>query len=236
MRINKYIARTGLTSRRKAETLVLNGNVKVNGVLVRELSFQVKEGDLVQVNGETVCLEDRRLYFAFNKPIGVVTTMSDEMGRPSVADYFADIQERVIPVGRLDINTSGLLIVTNDGDFANRIMHPSHEINKVYRARLQGQLSEKKVKILQEGLEIDGRKTAPAKVKVLRQTRGESDVEISIHEGRNRQVRKMFASLGCPVKSLKRIRVGPISLGNLQEGGYRKISLAEVEKLLELAK
>lgn len=236
MRINKYIAGTGLTSRRKAETLVLNGNVRVNGAIVRELSFQVEEGDVVEVNGRVVSLEDEKVYFVFNKPCGVVTTMDDEKGRPTVADFFTDVSERVVPVGRLDINTSGLLIVTNDGDFANMMMHPSREIDKVYHARIQGHLSEKKINLLEQGIEIEGRKTAPAKVKVLRTKKGESDVEISIHEGRNRQVRKMFSSVGCPVNSLKRVAYGSVRLGRLQEGSYKKIKPSEVKKLIDMAK
>lgn len=235
MRINKYIAGTGLTSRRKAEDLVLNGNVKVNGAVVKELSFQVQEGDVVEVNGRPIFLEDKKVYYAFNKPCGVVTTMADEMDRITVAQYFTEIEERVVPVGRLDINTSGLLIVTNDGEFANKMTHPSHEIEKVYLALVRGVLSDKKTNMLRRGLVIDGRKTAPAKVKVIKQKKGSSLVEITIHEGRNRQVRKMFAKVGCPVQELERVAFGSILLGRLKEGHYRKLSPTELKSLKELA-
>ena len=162
MRLNKYIAQAGIASRRKADELIINGNVKINGLPVKELGTDVKEGDVVEVNGRRIEAEGKKVYIALNKPLGYVTTSSDDKDRATVLDLVADIPERIFPVGRLDYNTSGLLILTNDGDFAYRLTHPKHHVYKTYRAVVQGQLSNERIARLRKGVDIGGFVTSPA--------------------------------------------------------------------------
>ena len=234
MRINKYIAQSGLCSRRKADEYVLNGNVRVNGQIMREPGYDVLPDDRVEVNGRQVEANEKPVYYLLNKPVGYITTMKDEQGRPSVADLIGDIDERVFPVGRLDGNTSGALILTNDGHIAYRLSHPKMLVYKTYRAMVKGVLSKEKEVRLRKGIDIGGYITKPARTAVLEQRPGSATVEISITEGRYHQVRKMFKAVGCPVQTLERISVGEIRLGRLKEGTYRKLTPKEIEWLKSL--
>ncbi len=234
MRINKFIAQSGLCSRRKADEYVLNGNVKVNGLVMREPGYDVAGDDRVEVNGRQVLADEKPVYYLLNKPVGYITTMNDEQGRPSVSDLLGDIEERVFPVGRLDGNTSGALILTNDGHIAYRISHPSKLVYKTYRAMVKGVVSREKEARLRKGVDIGGYITRPAKVNVLEQRPGSAVVEISITEGRYHQVKKMFKAVGCPVQTLERISVGEIRLGRLKTGTFRKLTAKELEWLKSL--
>ena len=231
MRINKYIAQAGICSRRKADELIANGNVKINGAVLKEPGYEVTDGDKVDVNGTQIDAKQKLEYVLINKPLGMVTTVSDDKERLTVMDVVADIDARLFPVGRLDYNTSGALIMTNDGEMAYRLTHPKHEVYKTYRARVAGILSNEKAARLRKGVDIGGFVTSPAKVNIIKGTQHSTIVEISIHEGKNRQVRKMFAAVGNPVQELERIAIGEIRLGHLKPGHYRKLTREEVEYL-----
>ena len=231
MRINKYIACAGVASRRKADELIANGNVRVNGLVLREPGYDVVEGDIVEVNGRRIETSEKKVYILLNKPTGYVTTVSDDRERDTVMDLVADVDARIFPVGRLDYNTSGMLIMTNDGDFAYKLTHPKHEMPKTYRALVSGVLSDEKCGRLEIGVDIGGFRTSPAKVKIVRGLSNATLVDITIHEGKNRQVRKMFRAVGNPVKQLQRIAIGDIRLGRLAEGHYRKLTREEIEYL-----
>lgn len=234
MRLNKYIAQAGIASRRGADLLISNGNVKINGVTVRELGTDVKEGDRVEVNGRSLENSEKKVYIVLNKPLGYVTTTSDDKNRATVLELTADVPERIFPVGRLDYNTTGLLILTNDGELAYRITHPKHHVYKTYRAEVQGVLSNERIAKLRKGVDIGGFVTSPAKVEVIRQGERSALVEIQIYEGKNRQVRKMFAAVGNKVTALERTAIGEIKLGRLMTGHYRKLTNAEIEYLKKL--
>ena len=234
MRINKYIADAGICSRRKADELISNGNVKINGLTVKELGVDVAEGDVVEVNGSVIEAGRRKVYVAVNKPAGVITSMDDDRERETVADIVADIPERLFPVGRLDYNTTGLLIMTNDGQLTYTLTHPKQEVYKTYVAKVEGVLSGARAAKLRRGVDIGGFVTSPARVKVLKQMPRYAVVEISIREGKNRQVRKMFAAVGNKVRELKRTQIGEIRLGRLKEGHYRKLTREEIEYLKSL--
>lgn len=231
MRINKYIAQSGFCSRRKADDLVANGNVKINGAVMKAPGYDVAEGDKVEVNGTLISKAEKKVYYLLNKPVGFVTTVSDDKDRPTVMDLVSDIDERIFPVGRLDYNTSGMLIMTNDGDFAYRVSHPKHELSKTYRARVAGVLSNEKCAKLRKGVDIGGFVTSRAKVEIVKGLERSTVVDISIHEGKNRQVRKMFKAVGNNVQDLQRIAIGDIRLGRLKEGYYRKLTREEIEYL-----
>lgn len=231
MRINKYIAQAGFASRRKADELVLNGNVKVNGLTLKEPGYDVVEGDVVEVNGRRIEAEEKKVYILLNKPVGYVTTVSDDKERLTVMDLVRDVDARIFPVGRLDYNTSGMLILTNDGDFAYRLTHPKHQMNKTYRARVAGVLSNEKCARLRNGVDIGGFVTSKAKVNIVKGVQRSTIVDITIHEGKNRQVRKMFKAVGNNVQELERIAIGDVRLGRLAVGHYRKLTKEEVEYL-----
>ncbi len=231
MRINKYIAQAGIASRRKADELIINGNVKVNGAVMKEPGYDVKPEDKVMVNGREVGGAQKSEYVLINKPLGVVTTVEDDRDRMTVMDIVKDVDARLFPVGRLDYNTTGALIMTNDGDLAYRLTHPKHEVYKTYRALVKGILSKERVARLRNGVDIGGFITSKARVKVIKGNQHSTLVEISIHEGKNRQVRKMFAAVGNPVQELERIAIGNIRLGHLKPGHYRKLTREEVEYL-----
>lgn len=234
MRLNKFIAQSGIASRRKADELTINGNVKVNGRVMKELGYDVLPDDTVEVNGRVISADEKKVYIALNKPRGFVTTMSDDKDRLTVADLVSDIPERIFPVGRLDYNTNGLLIMTNDGDLANKLSHPKHHVDKTYRAKVSGVLSDKRMAALRKGVDIGGFVTSPAKVTLVKQTEKSAIATITIHEGKNRQVRKMFKAVGCPVQELTRIAIGDIQLARLKEGTYRKLTRQEIEYLKNL--
>ena len=234
MRLNKYIASAGVCSRRKADELIANGNVKVNGASVREHGVQVEPGDVVSVNGKVIEEHADKIYVAVNKPLGYITSMDDDKGRATVAELVDDIPERLFPVGRLDYNTTGLLIMTNDGQLTYTLTHPKHEVWKTYVAVVAGVLSDTRIAKLRKGVDIGGFVTSPAKVKVIKQMPRHAVVEIKIREGKNRQVRKMFAAVGNKVQSLERTAIGDVRLGRLMSGHYRKLTRQEVEYLKSL--
>ena len=234
MRINKYIASSGLVSRRKADELIKNGAVKVNGKVVKELGIDILQEDEVTVHGSKVYGEEKKVYYVLNKPLGYITTVSDDQGRLTIMDLLADIDARVFPVGRLDYNTSGLLIITNDGDLAYTLSHPKHEVYKTYKVRVKGIVSNEKVAKLRNGVDIGGFVTSRSKVNIIGGSSRSTILEIAIHEGKNRQVRKMFKAVGNPVQDLERTQIGDIRLGHLKEGHYRKLSREEVEYLKNL--
>ena len=234
MRLNKYIAHAGIASRRKADELTINGNVKINGLTMREPGYNVKPGDVVEVNGQRISGQEKMEYVLLNKPKGYITSMQDEKGRPVVTELVADVDARLFPVGRLDYNTSGMLILTNDGDLTYRLTHPRHQVTKTYRALVSGVLSKEKLFRLRKGVDIGGCVTSPAQVKIIRQAERSAVVDITIHEGKNRQVRKMFAAVGNPVQELQRTAIGDLRLGRLKEGHYRKLTRNEIEYLKNL--
>ena len=234
MRLNKYIAATGVCSRRKADELIANGNVRINGAVMKEMGYDVADSDTVQVNGRTISAASKKVYVAVNKPLGYITSMDDDRSRATVAELVADIPERLFPVGRLDYNTTGLLIMTNDGDLTYTLTHPKHEVWKTYIATVSGVISDNRIARLRKGVDIGGFVTSPAKVRVIKQMPRHAVVEISIHEGKNRQVRKMFAAVGNKVQELERVSIGDIRLGRLMSGHYRKLTREEIEYLKSL--
>ena len=228
MRLQKFLALSGVASRRGAEELIKEGRVGVNGIIITEMGTSVdEEKDRVTLNGKNVKIETKKRYIILNKPKGYITTAKDNFDRKTVMELVSDIPERIYPVGRLDYDTEGLLLMTNDGDFANAVAHPKKSIEKVYLARIKGEFDEEKAEKLRSGVVIDKRKTAPAKVKILSSGENFTDVRIVIHEGRNRQVKKMFASVGCFVTALKRTAVGKFTIGNITPGTYREFTKAE---------
>jgi 23S rRNA pseudouridine2605 synthase len=231
MRLNRYIAQAGIASRRKADELVFAGRVSVNGTVAESPGIDVAEGDTVSVDGRDIASRGRFVYIALNKPKGYITTTDDDMGRPTVMDLVTDIDERIYPVGRLDAETTGLLIMTNDGDLAYALTHPKTETVKAYRARVAGVMSKERLARLRRGVDIGGYVTASAEAELIRQGKSAALVEIRIHEGKNRQVRKMFAAVGNKVLDLERTAVGEVRLGNLKEGHYRKLKREEVDAL-----
>jgi 23S rRNA pseudouridine2605 synthase len=223
LRLNKYIAQAGIASRRQADELISRGKVRVNGRVVRELGTMVAPGDRVDVSGTPVVARDEPAYLVAHKPAGVVTTMRDPQGRRTIAQMLPP-GPRVVPVGRLDYDTSGVLLLTNDGDLANRLLHPSFGVEKTYRATIGGRLSAQEVQRLHEGVHLDDVRAGAAKLRVVAVRRDHSVVDITIHEGRNRQVRRMFETLGHPVLALARLRFGPIALGDLPPGHVRPLT------------
>ena len=235
MRIAKFLAAAGVASRRKCEEIILEGNVKVNGKTVEELGMQVDpERDDIRVNRKKIELKQEKIYIMYNKPVGCVCTCEDDRGRTSVLDYIKGIDERIYPVGRLDFTTEGLLILTNDGDLAFRLTHPSNEVNKRYLAIVDSEITSDDVRKIEKGVFIDGGKTAPAKVKLLKVSPTRTELTIIIHEGRNRQVRRMFEAIGKNVVFLKRISVGDMNLGDLKKGEYRFLTKEEIGYLKQL--
>ncbi|ATH62598.1 pseudouridine synthase [Staphylococcus pasteuri] len=235
-RLQKRIASSGYTSRRKAETLITDGKVKVNGQVVTELGTKVSSSDTVEVEGIKLEQEDK-LYILFNKPAQVITSVSDDRGRKVVTDYFKDIETRIYPVGRLDYDTSGVLLLTNDGEFTNLMTHPRYHIKKKYVAKLKGYLMREEVKALEKGIELEDGFTQPAQVKVKNQDKDKNTtlVEITISEGRNRQVRRMFEHFGHQVSKLTRIQFGPLDLKGLNAGEGRVLTPHEVKTIRHLA-
>ena len=228
-RLNKYLADCGVGSRRECDKLIADGCVKINGKIA-SLGANVEENDSVSVNGRRVAPKTKNYYIMLHKPKGCVTTVKDDLGRKTVMD-FVGIKARLFPVGRLDYDTEGLLILTNDGDVANKLTHPKNNVEKVYVARLSGSLTEAERQTLERGVEIDGRKTMPARVKILAKDEHHTRVEVTITEGRNRQVKKMFESVGKEVEFLKRVAEGELRLGGLQRGKYRFLNDREIEYL-----
>jgi pseudouridine synthase len=232
-RLHKYLARCGIASRRKAEELILQGQVKVNGIVVNELGSKIDpEQDTVTIKGKKVNEKEKYTYIKLYKPEGYVTTVKDQFNRKTVMDLI-NIKERIFPIGRLDYNTSGLLLLTDDGNLANKLMHPKYRIYKTYEAEISGRVSKDSLDLLRSGVIIDGYKTAPARVKILKEFQNTSIVQISIHEGKNRQVRKMFETVGHKVIKLKRISFGNIDLSNMKPGEWKYLTHHEIKYLKE---
>ncbi|MBZ6004559.1 rRNA pseudouridine synthase [Paraclostridium bifermentans] len=237
MRINKYIAYCGIASRRKAEELIIENRVKVNGKIVNELSFQINEAeDKVEVDGKAIGLEEELVYIMLNKPEGYVTTVKDQFDRKSVIDLVKGVGARVYPIGRLDYETSGLLLLTNDGDLTYKLTHPKHEVDKTYVATVKGIPNESEINNFEKGLYIEDYKTAPAKIKIVKKNieKNYAVCEIKIHEGRNRQVRKMCRAINHPVMNLRRKAMGKIVLKDMEIGQYRYLTNDEVNYLKKL--
>lgn len=233
MRLQKYMALCGVASRRASEEIIAKGRVSVNGDIVDYMGFEVDEdNDVVEVDGIAIKPEAKKYYILLNKPKGYVTTVNDEFDRPTVMELVGDIHARIYPVGRLDYDTAGLLIMTNDGEFANVLTHPSHAVNKGYIAQLNTMPDSEALNKLRNGVLLDGKLTAPAKVEVLKTAKRGYEIKVTIHEGRNRQVRRMFEAIGAEVISLKRISVGNVTLGNLPEGKWRHLNDAERQRLM----
>lgn len=232
MRLNKYIAYCGVSSRRGADGLIFAGRVKVNGVDTANPATDVDIGkDIVEIDGKTIVPEQKRIYIMLNKPAGVLCTCKDDRGRKTVVDIVGGIGARLFPVGRLDYDTQGLLLLTNDGDFANSCMHPSNEVNKTYEAKICGDFDEKALLALRAGIAIEGRKTARADVKVLLRDAKGAVVRVTLHEGRNRQVKKMFEAVGCKVVELKRVAIEQLNTDGLKPGQWRYMNKDDFIKL-----
>jgi 23S rRNA pseudouridine2605 synthase len=234
-RVQKIIAAAGITSRRQAEQLILEGRVRVNGQVVTEMGVKADpDHDHIKVDGKLINPKQPLTYVMLNKPLGHMTTMSDPEGRPMVSDLLKGLRARVYPVGRLDYNTEGLLLLTNDGDFAHLVMHPSHELPKTYLVKVKGVLGDREVEQLEKGVFLQDGKTAPAQVRRLRKEEANSWIEITIHEGRKRQVRRMIDHTGHSVIKLKRTRIGSLNLGDLPVGTYRHLTPEEVQALRDM--
>ena len=232
-RLQKFLANAGIASRRKCEELILDGKVEVNGEVVTELGTKVSEKDIIKYNGKIVKPEEEKVYILLNKPIGYVTTAKDQFNRETVLDL-VKINKRIVPVGRLDMYTSGALILTNDGDFVNMLTHPKNEINKTYNVTVKGNITKEDVENLQNGVEIDdGYITKPAKVKILKidEEKNISRIQITIHEGKNRQVRKMCEAINKKVLALHRSKIGNIEVNNLKVGNWRYLTNKEIANL-----
>lgn len=235
VRLQKFLAACSVASRRKCEELIEAGAVKVNGRTAK-LGDKVSPHDKVTVHGRRVVPpRDRLVYVALHKPRGFITTMQDERGRKCVRELVADVGERVFPVGRLDRDSEGLLLMTNDGELANRITHPAHHVSKVYRVTVGPDVTEDQLDRMRTGVELDGRLTAPAQVSVLLREPTRVVLQVTLREGRNRQIRRMCEALGLPVKRLKRTAVGPVKLGMLHPGSWRHLTPEEVDKLKSAA-
>lgn len=230
-RLQRYLARSGVASRRASERLIVDGRVWVNGTLVRELGTSVDaDHDRVEVDRRPVRPSVTHTYLALNKPVGVVSTASDPQGRPTVVDLVRQ-PSRVYPVGRLDADSEGLLLLTDDGDLAMRLSHPRYGIEKEYRALVRGPVDATTLRRLSKGVMLDGRPTAPARFEIAERAAEETWLRVTIHEGRNRQIRRMVEAVGLDVARLVRVRIGPLRLGRLASGAWRSLSTAEVEAL-----
>ena len=236
MRLQKYMAMCGVAARRKCEEMIRPGRVSVNGLIVTEMGTQVMPGDTVHLDGQIISPEERKVVILYHKPAGEVTTVTDDKGRETVMDRFRDLPWRLFPVGRLDYDTEGLLLLTNDGELAQSLTHPSREVDKSYLARVMGTLTEEEVGRLRRGviMEGDDRRTWPAKVRILRTGEIWSEALITIHEGRNRQVRRMIEAVGHRVVLLRRVRFGSVSLGDLKRGDWRELTTEEIRKLKDI--
>lgn len=229
IRLNKYIAECGICSRRKADILIESGKVLVNDIVIKDLGVKIDDTkDQVKVDGKTISKEDKFVYIMLNKPKGYVTTNSEQFGRKSVLDLI-DTDYRIFPIGRLDMYTEGLLLFTNDGEFANKLMHPKNKVEKTYIANVKENITEDKIEYLRNGVDIGGYITKPAKVSII--SKDNNEIEIKISEGKNRQVRKMCEAVGLKVINLKRTSIGKLNLGNLKIGKYRYLNKNEIDKI-----
>lgn len=235
VRLQKYMAENGIASRRKSEELIAAGKVRVNGKIAAIGDKVDPKHDKVTVSGKRVVKVKKNVYIMLHKPRGFITTMHDEMDRKCVAELIQDVPERVYPVGRLDRESEGLLLLTNDGEFANALTHPSRHVPKTYRVTVRPDVTKEQLAAFENGIEIDGRPTLPAEVRVLDKQEGRVVLEVVIYEGRNRQIRKMCEALGLEVARLKRTKIGSLKLGMLKQGEYRYLSEDELHGLLVAA-
>lgn len=233
MRLQKYLARAGVASRRACEAIILAGRVSVNGVVVTELGTKVvPERDTVEVDGKVVLLGDSQVILMLNKPKGYLTSMSDPFSRACVSDLIpTDRYPGIFPVGRLDCNTTGLLLFTTDGELGNKLLHPREHVDKTYHALVAGHVSPDALRQLESGVVLEDGITSPAKAEVIKKTKKNTWLSLTIHEGRKRQVRRMCEAVGFPVKELQRVSFGPLSLGDLKQGSYRELTAVECREL-----
>ena len=233
-RLQKVIAASGIASRRKAEEMIQQGRVKVNGQTVKEMGVKVSKQDKIEVDGHEINKEEK-VYYLLNKPKRTICSVSDDKERDTVVDII-DCKERIFPVGRLDYETTGLLLLTNDGEFANGLMHPRNHIRKTYEVAVKGVLTDGMCALLEKGIELEDGKTLPAEVFVLQRSekKNKTVLQITIQEGRNRQVRRMMEFFNCEVTRLNRIQYAFLDLGNLRQGQYRKLRMFEVRKLMSI--
>ncbi|WP_069997614.1 pseudouridine synthase [Cellulosilyticum sp. I15G10I2] len=234
MRLQKYLASCGVASRRKCEEYILQGRVQVNGVVITELGTKVNEDDCIMWDDKVIKDEQSYQYYALNKPIGYVTTVKDEKDRATVLDFFQEIGTRIYPIGRLDYNTSGLLLLTNDGDLTYGLTHPKYHVNKTYHVKVKGKVEGWAIEKLRKGVIIDGKITAPAMVEIIEGNQSMTYLSMTIHEGRNRQIRKMCEAVGHSVLKLMRVSIGEITLDDLLIGQYRKLTEDEVNYLKKI--
>lgn len=231
MRINKFLAQAGIDSRRKVEEHILNGKVKVNGKVVKDLATDIKDTDIVYFENRPVKVSSNYVYYKLNKPKGYVTTVSDDKERKTVMDLLRGVHTRVYPVGRLDYDTEGLLILTNDGDITNTLTKPNSEVKKTYIAHIESNITKDEIKKLTSGVEIDGYTTKPCSIEPMELGENLSKLKVTITEGKNRQIRKMFASIGKEVVFLRRVQIGEIRLGGLSRGEYAPLNAKELKYL-----
>ena len=231
-RLQKILSHAGVASRRAAEQMILNGRVKVDGKIVTELGekFDI-EVNKIYVDDKLINCTEKKVYILLNKPKNILSTVKDDRGRKTVIDLITDIDERIYPVGRLDYDTEGLLLLTNDGELMNAVLHPKFQINKTYLAKVKGEITETKLNKLREGIQLEDGLTAPAIVRVVGKSSTEAKIEITIHEGRNRQVRRMIAAIGCEVTKLKRVKFANLLIRDLKIGQYRKLTGMEINDL-----
>lgn len=232
VRLQKFMADNGIASRRKCEEMIEQGLVKVNGVTAHIGDKVNPKKDKVSVKGRKLAVQDNMKYIVLHKPRGYITTMQDEQGRKCVAELVQDVGVRIYPVGRLDRESEGMLLMTNDGAFSNAMTHPTRHVPKTYRVTIRPTISDEQIAAFQDGIEIDGRMTAPANIRVIDKSEGRVVVEVILYEGRNRQIRRMFEELGIEVARLKRTAVGSIKLGMLPQGKWRELDEEEVRKLM----
>ena len=240
-RLQKYLANAGIASRRKCEELILDGKIKVNGKIITELGTKIDtEKDKIEYNNKIIKLNNKKIYILLNKPIGYVTTAKDQFNRSTVLDLIKGVDERLVPVGRLDMYTSGALLLSNDGDFINKVTHPKNEIEKTYNVTINGIISQKEIETLRNGVEIINNNesyiTQKAKVRILKidEEKNLSRIQITIHEGKNREVRKMCNSIGKKVLALHRSKIGNIEVNNLSLGKWRYLNENEIKHLYNI--
>ena len=235
-RLQKILSHAGVASRRKAEELILSGRVTVDGEAVQELGVKLNPvAHTIAVDGKPLSGAEEHRTFLFNKPRGCVSTVSDDRGRRTVLDFFRDIPLRLYPVGRLDADTEGLLLLTNDGALTQGLLHPRFEVDKTYLAKVTGDMTEAKLRYLADGVLLEDGRTAPARARILEKSPKGATVELTIHEGRNRQVRRMLAAVGCKVTQLERIRFGGLTLAGVARGSYRELTAQELASLWRIA-
>lgn len=234
-RLQKVMAHAGIASRRKSESMIEAGRVKVNGKVITELGFQVKKSDSIEVDSVPI-QKEKLVYFLLNKPRGVVSTASDPKNRETVVDLLYEVEERIYPVGRLDYDTTGVLLLTNDGELANKLMHPKYSVEKTYLAKVKGRVTREDIRQLEKGVVFDKVKSAPAKARIINYDRKKdySTVELIIHEGKNHQVKKMMKAINHPIEKLTRTQYGFLSVEGMQSGVFRELKQFEINKLYQL--